>query len=48
MEAAGFGALWRFREDVGDDGVDFFAAGDLDEAGDETLPRLGTLVAVDD
>jgi len=48
MEAAGFGALWRFREDVGDDGVDFFAAGDLDEAGDETLPRLGTLVAVGD
>jgi hypothetical protein len=46
------GRLWRawrrFREDVGDDSVDFFGASDLDDAGEESLPRLGTWAAVDD
>jgi hypothetical protein len=36
MEAAGYGEqLHAVGEDVGDDGADFFGAGDLDEAGDE-------------
>jgi hypothetical protein len=46
------GRLWRawrrFRQDVDDDRVDFFGAGDLDDAGEESLPRLGTWAAVDD
>jgi len=37
-----------FREDVGDDGVDFFGAGDLDEAGDEFAAEADALIAVGD
>ena len=37
-----------FGEDVGDDGVDFFGAGDLDEASDEFAAEAGALVAVGD
>jgi hypothetical protein len=46
LAMAGMGAF--FGEDVGDDQVDYFVAGDLDEAGDESSPRLGALAAVDD
>ena len=37
-----------FGEDVGDDGVDFFGASNLDEAGDEFAAEVGALVAVSD
>src|ERR1700675_1381080 len=37
-----------FGEDVGDDGVDFFGTGDLDEAGDEFAAEAGALMTVGD
>ena len=49
MEAAGEGQHGAiFRENVGDDGMDFFGAGNLDEAGDEFAAKSGTLEAVGD
>jgi hypothetical protein len=49
VEAAGQGKHGGvFGEDVGDDGVDFFGAGDLDEAGDEFATEARTLMAIGD